>query len=710
MIKRKKHPQSRGQALVEFAIIAAGFLMLVFLIVESARILWAWGTVQAAARAGARYAVTGNFDPLCATTDIPKYNGLCPNVELRRPSSVIAETHKNLSGLPLNEDPAAQFEDMEYYNIEVFGVDRVGQIRGTNLPAPVGPEPYAGAPNQPVIVRVTYRVPIITPFFSPILPSIPVFGQTVLYNEPFGQLGGTGQSAGAPPPIPALPTPGVTPSNTPTPTPGATSTSTQTLTPTPTSTIPACPIRYVTNLVATDRVVNVTGLYANNGVPYVVTFYNLSVNGNVAIGQATMVPDTGNVHACDGFGSTTLPIGSISGGDVVEVRHPDGSSATIIVQAIPNTPTPTSTNTATPTIGPTPSGTPTVTATPTGPFIQVIPNNCAVVPASGTIPVQVFGYNWGAGASVSVFINGQLVQQVIADVEGSFTVPWTQAIANGTTYTILAQKVGASSTRSFFVPCLNVTPTPVIIPPTNTPIPADLIIGRPVIISTPPIVEYLPVDFQVAITNTGQVDVNNQFFVDVFIDPAVVYPEFIPIGSNPAYIAVDALPGGGTVVLNITSYSGFTGGAVSRQVYGMVDSLRAIGEANEINNISGPVNATVIPSTRQPTPTPNGNQVISGIVRSFVGQDYVPQNRAVVWLKNDTTGQLIASTSTDGLGYYQFINVPLGSVYTVISCLPRTPTQDHPQLYYAGERPGVTPPYLFARVNMDLSFICTANN
>ncbi|MBK8986105.1 MAG: pilus assembly protein [Chloroflexi bacterium] len=709
MIKRHKHPRFRGQALVEFAVIAAGFLMLIFLIIEAARILWAWGTVQAAARAGARYAVTGNFDPTCSTSGIAKYANLCPNVELRRPASVIRAAHDSLAGLPLNESTTAVFEDMEFYNIEVFGVDRVGQIRGTNLAPPIGPEPYAGAPNQPVIVRVTYRVPIITPFFSPILPSIPVFGQTVLYNEPFGQLGGTGQSAGVPPPIPPLPTPGVTPSHTPTPTPGATSTSTQTATPTATATVEACPVRYVSSLVATVRLANVTGLYANGGVPYTVSFYNLTVNPNVVIGTAVMVPDTGNIHACDGFGSTVLPLGSISGGHVVEVRHPDGSSATIIVQADPDTPTPTPTNTATATVGPTPTNTPTITATPNTPFIQVIPNSCAVVPDGGAIPVQVFGYNWGAGASVSVFMNSQLIQTIAADSEGTFTVSWTQSIANGNTYTILAQKVGASNTKSFFVPCLNVTPTPVLVPPTPTPVPADLVIGELVIVSTPPIVEYLPVDFQVVITNTGEVDVNNQFFVDVFIDPPTVYPEYIPIGDNPAYIAVDALAGGGTAVLNITSFNGFTGGATDRQVYSMVDSLRANGESSETNNIVGPLDVSVIPSTRQPTPTPNGNQIISGIVRSFVGQDYVPQHRAIVWLKNDTTAQLIAATSTNGIGYYQFANVPLGSTYTVIACLPRTATPDHPELYYAGERPGVTPPYTFARVNMNLSFVCSAN-
>lgn len=68
-VEIKKHPNAtKGQALVEFALIIVVLLMVIFLIIEAARIMWAWGTVQNAAREGARYAITGRADrPDCAT-------------------------------------------------------------------------------------------------------------------------------------------------------------------------------------------------------------------------------------------------------------------------------------------------------------------------------------------------------------------------------------------------------------------------------------------------------------------------------------------------------------------------------------------------------------------------------------------------------------------------------------------------------------------
>ena len=157
---------------------------------------------------------------------------VCTDLRL---ASVIEKTHSHLAGLPLNEESVA-FEDSEYYNIEVWGVDNNGQLQYD----------FAVAPSKPVIVRVTYRVPIITPFFTPILPSIPVFGQETLNNETFGQLGGSGnEGAALPPDLPPVPTPGVTPSPTPPPRhdtpPWANSTPSDTPTFTPT---PRCDIEF----------------------------------------------------------------------------------------------------------------------------------------------------------------------------------------------------------------------------------------------------------------------------------------------------------------------------------------------------------------------------------------------------------------------------------------------------------------------------------
>lgn len=134
--------KAKGQALAEFALIIVVLLLLVFIIIETSRILWGWVTVQNAAREGARYATTGRDD--CAA--VPDRLGC-----------VISRTHDILSALPLNEDPNRLFEDDNYYLIEVYGVDQNNQLIAN----------FPGAAGKPVIVRVYYRVPIITPFSGP---------------------------------------------------------------------------------------------------------------------------------------------------------------------------------------------------------------------------------------------------------------------------------------------------------------------------------------------------------------------------------------------------------------------------------------------------------------------------------------------------------------------------------------------------------------
>ena len=56
------HKKYRAQGLVEFALILPVLLMLMFSIIELARLLHAWLAVENGARYGVRYAVTGEFD------------------------------------------------------------------------------------------------------------------------------------------------------------------------------------------------------------------------------------------------------------------------------------------------------------------------------------------------------------------------------------------------------------------------------------------------------------------------------------------------------------------------------------------------------------------------------------------------------------------------------------------------------------------------
>jgi len=59
----RQRARTRAQAMAEFALILPVLLLTMFVIVESARLLFAWLAVENGARFAIRYAVTGQFDP-----------------------------------------------------------------------------------------------------------------------------------------------------------------------------------------------------------------------------------------------------------------------------------------------------------------------------------------------------------------------------------------------------------------------------------------------------------------------------------------------------------------------------------------------------------------------------------------------------------------------------------------------------------------------
>lgn len=682
MIKiKQRFNDSPGQALVEFALIISVLLMMIFLIIESARILWAWNTVQNAAREGARYAITGQAEAPNCPVDfgqpkfvVPGERDVCHDLRL---ASIIDKAHSHMAGLPLDETSVA-FEDDQYYNIEVWGVDQNGQLQYD----------FAGIPSNPVIVRVTYRVPIITPFFTPILPSIPVFGQETLNNETFGQLGGTGnEGAALPPDLPPVPTPGVTPSPTPIPptnTPGPTATFTNTPSATPT---PRCDVEFEGTAVAGNNFVFVTG-----DVGIDVTIINLSTGATLGSG---VLGGPFNDHACEGFAAIVLNP-ALASGDVgnillaVQTGVADNNDTTIVIGQ-PPTPTPSPTLTPIPTSTPTNTPQPTPSNTPSGPYIAIAPN-CGPGP---DILFNIQGFNWPVNRSVTLSWEG--IPQVVLQANqhtGSFTFTWTfSSLADGTyTVSALSGVNGATSSAVFTIPCPG-QPTPTPPAETATPVPADLIaISPPTLISTPPITAYESVQFSVAITNTGEVAVENQFFVDIYLDPSTILTDRIPLTESDGYSAVSGLAGGASRVITITSPLGFTNNPATHQVYGMVDSVIQIPEVSEVNNVTDPLTVTNVIPGNTPTPTPNltGNDEIGGVVFAFLA-GYLPQFRATVQLIDQNTSQVVATEITDENGYYQFDSVPVGN-YTVQSCIVID------NIEYFGLRINRTPPDPYADI------------
>ena len=703
MFKWKRLNQaSPAQAIVEFALILTVLLMIIFIIIESARILWAWNTVQNASREAARYAITGQSlgecpDELTDTKFGESQRDLCHiENENLRVASITRRAYQALSGLPLNETTVFGAEG--YYDIVVYGPGLDG---ANNV---VMKANSAGKPNEPVAIQIVYYVPIITPLLRPIAETVPVFGQTILYNESFGQLSTNIDPQGLPAVIPAIPTLGPTPTPTPSPTPSDTPTQgpSPTVTGTATSTITPqpdlCPTRFEGAAVAGNTHVLVTGeVGADVSIILVDTGETLATTTFIAVSG----------HDCDGFADFIPPIHpalskALVTGQLLIAVSSNGSFDEIFVIGTPFTSTPTATNTgaATPTASSTPTTTPT--HTPSSPYITLLPNCSSTTTATFTVQ----GFNWPPDEDVLIFWDTSISLATIDDSQhnGAFSRTFSiPNVADNRTYQVVAlSQFGAYTSSATFVrPCPG-QPTPQgTATSTSTPRPADLVmVSPPKLVSNRPINAFSPVDFSVIITNTGDIDVSKQFFVDLYFDPTQIFTNYIPISQSVGYSAISGLPGGASRVITITAQLGFKNVPDPHNVYGMVDSINApiggqIQESREDNNISQSAIITgVIPAatpTATPTFDPSGSQFISGIVQSRVIQ-WVPQARATVYLVN-SLGNTIASAITDLNGFYQFQNVQ-SDTYTIFSCI------DVDGLGYFGSRTGITPPNSLANIYM----------
>ena len=179
---KKQQTAPAGQTLVEFALIIGFVLVFAFIIIESGRMFQAWQTVQNAARSAGRYAITGQYDRDCVGVEPRCSEPYDPRVYSIQQVALSAAT-----GLVI--DPGATFQQPYYFGTEVIGVDESG------IPRPA----YAGASNQPVYIRVTYRLALITPFLSSVTPSIRLHSSVIVNNEDFDQFGSTVTNPSGPP-------------------------------------------------------------------------------------------------------------------------------------------------------------------------------------------------------------------------------------------------------------------------------------------------------------------------------------------------------------------------------------------------------------------------------------------------------------------------------------------------------------------------------
>ena len=121
-------------------------------------------------------------------------------------------------------------------------------------------------------------------------------------------------------------------------------------------------------------------------------------------------------------------------------------------------------------------------------------------------------------------------------------------------------------------------------------------------------------------------------------------------------------------VITITAPLGFRNEPEDHLVYGMVDSILQVTEDDETNNVSTPLAENQVTPAATPTPSPtpgvDGSDMIRGIVRSFVDDNWVRQYRAQVTIINEVTTLQVGAMESRADGSYQFNGLAVGNPYT----------------------------------------------
>lgn len=282
----------------------------------------------------------------------------------------------------------------------------------------------------------------------------------------------------------------------------------------------------------------------------------------------------------------------------------------------------------------------------------------------------------------------------LAKEDGSaedYFLPIVQNEANGTAI----EPPSNSSPTPTHTP--NFTPTPTSTEITN-PLTDLIMVGQPEIISTLPVRSNSPLEFSLAITNSGSTDIDSQFFVDLFLDPTETFTTHIPLEQSAGYSAVSSLGSGESKTITVSAQLGFHYFGGPHLIYGMVDSFGNPGqgqvdEALESNNISEPLSVMAVTPARTPTVTPSpqpGDEPIAGVVYLWDGE-WHPQQRVTVYYEEQSG---IAVLTTDENGYYLAHNTMVDQPYDLAACIFFDGKS------YAGIRTAIVPPNETANIFM----------
>ncbi len=390
----KRPKRFRGQTLVEFALVLPVMLMVLFVIIELARLLHAWLAVENGARFGVRYAVTGEFDDTYCSGFA---GGVCDDVSEQEFARIASIEDAARSGAVAILRDETQAEGVSgHFNIDICSNKTLGgtPLYQYNVSVPAShldawcerlttgtPEEDPGGPGDRVSVTVDFEHPLIVPILSTWLPNVHLTARREGIVEQFRVARVVGLPA-------TISVPTFTATNTPLPT--ATNTVTTTPPPTPTE----CRVPPVVQITApidganyVDKVPSVAIAYDVDNLDPVtcagtapdgtgITQVDFAIDWWNGLSWVRVYTHTEFAEEYCGFGgaapcterpttTATWPSGGPmnSGTHRMQAVATDDDGATAMDEVtfylnVPNTPTPTMT--LTPTITPTPTVTPTL--------------------------------------------------------------------------------------------------------------------------------------------------------------------------------------------------------------------------------------------------------------------------------------------------------------------------------------------------------------
>jgi len=221
---RARPPRPRGQGLVEFTLVFPVLILVIFVVIEVARVLHAWIAIENGARYGVRYAVTGEFnDGYC----IPMYGALGCEEDQAKEDGVripsIEDAVRAGAVAIMRNDTVSAVGDAGYFNVTVCSnktsVWYMPSDSNAPQPAQCIPVEDAGGPGDRVSVTVDFDHPLITPILSSWWPTLHLSAKREGIVENFR----TARVVGLPAPMlgPTW-TPSITPTPSDTPTPTST--------------------------------------------------------------------------------------------------------------------------------------------------------------------------------------------------------------------------------------------------------------------------------------------------------------------------------------------------------------------------------------------------------------------------------------------------------------------------------------------------------